>query len=196
MENDNIQITDWTPSSMLEVTLNEPDDFLKIRETLTRIGVASRKDQKLYQSCHILHKQGRYFIVHFKELFLLDGKPSNLLENDIHRRNTISTLLADWGLISIVNPDLAKEIAPLRQIKVIPFKEKSQWELCPKYNIGNTQNKEWKANNKRIKKLKTYTKKQNDRRSINSIRISSNVYSWFTYWYIYTNYLKVAIKLL
>jgi len=139
VENDNIQITDWTPSSMLEVTLNEPDDFLKIRETLTRIGVASRQDQKLFQSCHILHKQGRYFIVHFKELFLLDGKPSNLLENDVHRRNTISTLLADWGLISIVNPDLAKEIAPLRQIKVIPFKEKSQWELCPKYNIGNTQ---------------------------------------------------------
>lgn len=142
MENDNIQITDWTPSSMLEVTLNEPDDFLKIRETLTRIGVASRKDQKLYQSCHILHKQGRYFIVHFKELFLLDGKPSNLLENDIHRRNTISTLLADWGLISIVNPEKAKDIAPLRQIKVIPFKEKSQWELCPKYNIGNTQSKD------------------------------------------------------
>ena len=139
MENDNIQITDWTPSSMLEVTLNEPDDFLKIRETLTRIGVASRKDQKLYQSCHILHKQGRYFITHFKELFLLDGKPSNLLENDIHRRNTIVTLLADWGLVTIVNPSLAKEIAPLRQIKVIPFKEKSQWELCPKYNIGNTQ---------------------------------------------------------
>lgn len=139
MENDNIQITDWTPSSMLEVTLNEPDDFLKIRETLTRIGVASRKDQKLYQSCHILHKQGRYFITHFKELFLLDGKPSSLLENDIHRRNTIATLLADWGLVTMVNPDLAKEIAPLRQIKVIPFKEKSQWELCPKYNIGNTQ---------------------------------------------------------
>jgi hypothetical protein len=139
VENDNIQITDWTPSAMLEVTLHEPDDFLKIRETLTRIGVASKKDQKLFQSCHILHKQGRYFIVHFKELFLLDGKPSNLLENDIHRRNTISTLLADWGLITIVNPDLAKEIAPLRQIKVIPFKEKSQWELCPKYNIGNTQ---------------------------------------------------------
>lgn len=139
MENDNIQITDWTPSAMLEVALHEPDDFLKIRETLTRIGVASKKDQKLFQSCHILHKQGRYFIVHFKELFLLDGKPSNLLENDIHRRNTISTLLADWGLITIVNPDLAKEIAPLRQIKVIPFKEKSQWELCPKYNIGNTQ---------------------------------------------------------
>lgn len=142
MENDNIQITDWTPSSMLEVTLNEPDDFLKIRETLTRIGVASRKDQKLYQSCHILHKQGRYFIVHFKELFLLDGKPSNLLENDIQRRNTISTLLADWGLISIVNPEKAKDIAPLRQIKVIPFKEKTQWELCPKYNIGNTQKQE------------------------------------------------------
>jgi hypothetical protein len=142
VENDNIQITDWTPSSMLEVTLNEPDDFLKIRETLTRIGVASRKDQKLFQSCHILHKQGRYFIVHFKELFLLDGKPSNLLENDIQRRNTISTLLADWGLISIVTPEKAKDIAPLRQIKVIPFKEKSQWELCPKYNIGNTQKQE------------------------------------------------------
>jgi hypothetical protein len=142
VENDNIQITDWTPSSMLEVTLNEPDDFLKIRETLTRIGVASRKDQKLYQSCHILHKQGRYFITHFKELFLLDGKPSNLLENDVQRRNTIATLLADWGLVTIVNPSLAKEIAPLRQIKVIPFKEKSQWELCPKYNIGNTQKQE------------------------------------------------------
>ena len=139
MENDNIQITDWTPGSMLEVTLNEPDDFLKIRETLTRIGVASRKDQKLYQSCHILHKQGRYFITHFKELFLLDGKPSSLLENDLHRRNTIATLLADWGLVTMVNPETAKEIAPLRQIKVIPFKEKSQWELCPKYNIGNTQ---------------------------------------------------------
>ena len=142
MESDNIQVTDWTPSSMLEVSLNEPDDFLKIRETLTRIGVASRKDQKLYQSCHILHKQGRYFITHFKELFLLDGKPSNLLENDVHRRNTIATLLADWGLVTIVNPSQAKEIAPLRQIKVIPFKEKSQWELCPKYNIGNTQSKE------------------------------------------------------
>ncbi len=142
MENENKQITNWQPTEMLEVTLNEPDDFLKIRETLTRIGVASRKDQKLYQSCHILHKQGRYFIVHFKELFLLDGKPSNLLENDLQRRNTITTLLADWGLISIVDPSKAKDIAPLRQIKVIPFKEKSQWELCPKYNIGNTQNKE------------------------------------------------------
>lgn len=142
MENDNIQITDWTPSSMLEVSLNEPDDFLKIRETLTRIGVASRKDQKLFQSCHILHKQGRYFIVHFKELFLLDGKPSSLLENDVQRRNTIATLLADWGLVSIVNPESAKDLAPLRQIKVIPFKEKSQWELCPKYNIGNSSNGE------------------------------------------------------
>jgi hypothetical protein len=127
---------------MLEVSLNEPDDFLKIRETLTRIGVASRKDQKLFQSCHILHKQGRYFIVHFKELFLLDGKPSSLLENDVQRRNTIATLLADWGLVSLVNPESAKDLAPLRQIKVIPFKEKSQWELCPKYNIGNSNNGE------------------------------------------------------
>ncbi len=146
MENDNIQITDWTPNSMLEVTLNEPDDFLKIRETLTRIGVASRKDQKLFQSCHILHKQGRYFIVHFKELFLLDGKPSSLLENDVQRRNTIATLLADWGLVSLVNPETAKDLAPLRQIKVIPFKEKTQWELCPKYNIGNSNNGENKNN--------------------------------------------------
>ena len=127
---------------MLEVSLNEPDDFLKIRETLTRIGVASRKDNKLYQSCHILHKQGRYFIVHFKELFLLDGKPSNLIENDLQRRNTIATLLADWGLVSLINPNQAQDCAPLRQIKVIPFKEKAQWELCPKYNIGNTQTKE------------------------------------------------------
>ena len=123
---------------MLEITLNEPDDFLKVRETLTRIGVASRRDNKLFQSCHILHKQGRYFIVHFKELFLLDGKPSNLLENDVQRRNTIAVLLADWGLISIMSPDSAKDVAPLRQIKVIPFKDKSQWELCPKYNIGNS----------------------------------------------------------
>lgn len=137
-ENNNIEIKDWTPASMLEVSLNEPDDFLKIRETLTRIGVASRKDQKLYQSCHILHKQGRYFIVHFKELFLLDGKPSNLVENDLERRNTIATLLADWGLVSIINPNASKNLAPLRQIKVIPFKEKTQWELCPKYNIGNS----------------------------------------------------------
>ena len=140
-ENKN-QVENWVPADMLEVSLNEPDDFLKIRETLTRIGVASRKDQKLFQSCHILHKQGRYFIVHFKELFLLDGKPSNLLENDVQRRNTIATLLADWGLISIITPGKAKDVAPLRQIKVIPYKEKSQWELCPKYNIGNSQSKE------------------------------------------------------
>lgn len=140
MENENIEIKNWTPADMLEVTLNEPDDFLKIRETLTRIGVASRKDNKLYQSCHILHKQGRYFIVHFKELFLLDGKPSNLVENDLQRRNTIGQLLSDWGLVNIVNADRVKDIAPLRQIKVIPFKEKGDWELCPKYNIGNSNN--------------------------------------------------------
>tara|TARA_B100000575_G_C22562302_1_gene357283 strand:+ start:81 stop:503 length:423 start_codon:yes stop_codon:yes gene_type:complete len=132
------QIGNWQPDMMLEITLNEPDDFLKVRETLTRIGVASRRDNKLFQSCHILHKQGRYFIVHFKELFLLDGKPSNLLENDVQRRNTIAVLLADWGLISLLNPEAAKDVAPLRQIKVIPFKDKSQWELCPKYNIGNS----------------------------------------------------------
>ena len=142
MENENNIEVQWTPASMLEITLNEPDDFLKIRETLTRIGVASRKDQKLYQSCHILHKQGRYFIVHFKELFLLDGKPSNLVLNDIQRRNTIATLLADWGLVTFVTADQAKDIAPLRQIKVIPFKEKTQWQLCPKYNIGNSNNGE------------------------------------------------------
>ena len=132
MEEQNNEIRPWTPNDMLEVTLNEPDDFLKIRETLTRIGVASRKDNKLFQSCHILHKQGRYFIVHFKELFLLDGKPSNL----------IIKLLSDWGLVTMVKPSQAKDVAPLRQIKVIPFKEKSQWELCPKYNIGNNQSKD------------------------------------------------------
>ena len=122
---------------MLEITLNEPDDFLKVRETLTRIGVASRKDNKLYQSCHILHKQGRYFIVHFKELFLLDGKKSNLEENDIARRNTIAQLMSDWGLIAIENKGKVEPLAPMRQIKIIPFKEKNNWELCPKYNIGN-----------------------------------------------------------
>jgi hypothetical protein len=127
----------WTQEQLLEVGLNEPDDFLKVRETLTRIGVASRKEKKLFQSCHILHKQGRYFIVHFKELFLLDGKKANLEENDIGRRNTISVLMSDWGLIEIVNKESAKPLAPLRQIKIIPFKEKNQWELCPKYNIGN-----------------------------------------------------------
>lgn len=122
---------------MLEVMLREPDDFLKVRETLTRIGVASRRDNKLYQSCHILHKQGRYFIVHFKELFLLDGKPSNLLDNDLQRRNTIATLLSDWGLLEVAYPEQAKDKAPLRQIKVISHKEKHNWELCPKYKIGN-----------------------------------------------------------
>ena len=127
----------WTQEQMLEVTLKEPDDFLKIRETLSRIGVASRKERKLYQSCHILHKQGRYFIVHFKELFLLDGKKANLDETDIGRRNTIATLMSDWGLINIENKQLAENQAPLRQIKIIPFKEKNEWELCPKYNIGN-----------------------------------------------------------
>ena len=131
------KLVEWTPASMLEVTLNEPDDFLKVRETLTRIGVASRKDQKLYQSCHILHKQGRYFIVHFKELFLLDGKKSNLEENDIARRNTIAQLMSDWGLITIENTNQLEPLAPMRQIKIIPFKEKENWELCPKYNIGN-----------------------------------------------------------
>ena len=135
---ENNTIVQWTPGSMLEITLNEPDDFLKVRETLTRIGVASRKDKKLFQSCHILHKQGRYFIVHFKELFLLDGKKSNLEENDIGRRNTIATLMSDWGLVSIQGEQNPKPVAPLRQIKVIPYKEKSQWELCPKYNIGNS----------------------------------------------------------
>jgi len=133
----NNNIIEWTPSSMLEVTLNEPDDFLKVRETLTRMGVASRKEKKLFQSCHILHKQGRYFIVHFKELFLLDGKKSNLEENDLARRNTIATLISDWGLITLENKESIKPLAPMRQIKIIPFKEKEQWELCPKYNIGN-----------------------------------------------------------
>lgn len=136
--NNNISevVDDWTPGSMLEVILNEPDDFLKVRETLTRIGVASRKDRKLYQSCHILHKQGRYFITHFKELFLLDSKPSNLTVNDVERRNTIATLLSDWGLVSIVSSS-SLPVAPLRQIKVISHSEKNNWELCPKYNIGN-----------------------------------------------------------
>ena len=129
------KLYEWDPSKMLEVTLAEPDDFLKVKETLTRIGVASKKDRKLYQSCHILHKQGRYFIVHFKELFLLDGKKSNLEVGDIARRNTIATLLSDWGLIDIVHGH-PQNLAPLRQIKILPFKEKSTWELCPKYNIG------------------------------------------------------------
>lgn len=124
-------------SNMVEVHLKNEDDFLKVKETLTRIGVASRKDKKLFQSCHILHKQGRYFIVHFKELFMLDGKKANLEESDIQRRNTIATLMSDWGLVTIENSDKAANCAPLRLIKILPFKEKNQWELCPKYNIGN-----------------------------------------------------------
>ena len=126
----------WHPEKMLEVQLKEPDDFLKVRETLTRIGVASRKDKKLFQSCHILHKQGRYFIVHFKELFALDGKEANLTDNDIERRNTIAQLLADWGLIAIINTTVAEKRAPLSQIKVLSFKEKGEWDLQAKYNIG------------------------------------------------------------
>ena len=126
----------WTPEQMVEVTLNEPDDFLKVRETLTRIGVASRKEKKLYQSCHILHKQGRYFIVHFKELFALDGKHANLTANDVQRRNRITQLLSDWGLISVVKAESVTDIAPLNQIKVLSYKDKGDWILEQKYNIG------------------------------------------------------------
>ena len=129
----------WTQEQMLEVTLKEPDDFLKIRETLSRIGVASRKEKKLYQSCHILHKQGRYYIVHFKELFALDGKQTNLSENDIARRNTISKLLKDWGLVELKGE--TEPIAPLSQIKIISFKEKGDWTLETKYNIGTKKGK-------------------------------------------------------
>jgi|TARA_R110000796_G_scaffold37271_3_gene94017 hypothetical protein len=135
--NNNVEHIEWTPAHMLEITLNEPDDFLKVKETLTRIGVASSMDKKLFQSCHILHKQGRYFIVHFKELFLLDGKGSNLNSNDLERRNTITTLLGDWGLLDIVDTSQTLNTAPLKQIKIISYKEKSEWELCPKYNIGS-----------------------------------------------------------
>ena len=127
---------DWTPESMLEVLLPEPDNFLKVRETLTRIGVASKKDKTLYQSCHILHKQGRYFIVHFKELFALDGKEANIFTNDIERRNTITKLLQDWGLLEMVNPAMAVAQASLSQIKVVSFKEKPEWELVAKYSLG------------------------------------------------------------
>ena len=126
----------WSPDMMVEVLLNEPDDFLKVRETLTRIGVASRKEKKLYQSCHILHKQGRYYLVHFKELFALDGKRANLTVNDVQRRNRITKLLSDWGLISIVSEDAVRDIAPLNQIKVLSYKDKGDWILEQKYNIG------------------------------------------------------------
>ena len=126
----------WSPDQMVEVTLNEPDDFLKVRETLTRIGVASRKEKKLYQSCHILHKQGRYYIVHFKELFALDGKKANLFENDVQRRNRVTQLLQDWGLVNIVESTKVEDSAPLSQIKVLSYKDKGDWTLESKYNIG------------------------------------------------------------
>ena len=131
----------WSPDQMVEVTLNEPDDFLKVRETLTRIGVASRKEKKIYQSCHILHKQGRYYLVHFKELFALDGKHANLTVNDVQRRNRIAQLLADWGLIGIVDTNMIGDIAPLNQIKVLAYKDKGDWILETKYNIGAKKKK-------------------------------------------------------
>ena len=126
----------WSSDQMVEISLNEPDDFLKVRETLTRIGVASRKEKKIYQSCHILHKQGRYFLVHFKELFALDGKHANLTVNDVQSRNRIIQLLCDWGLVSVIEPEKVTDIAPLNQIKVLAYKEKHEWVLETKYNIG------------------------------------------------------------
>ena len=131
----------WSQDQMVEVLLNEPDDFLKVRETLTRIGVASRKEKKIYQSCHILHKQGRYFLVHFKELFALDGKHANLTSNDVQRRNRISQLLADWGLVTVVDLKKIQDIAPLNQIKVLAYKDKGDWILETKYNIGSKKKK-------------------------------------------------------
>ena len=131
----------WTPEQMVEVVLGEPDDFLKVRETLTRIGVASRKEKKIYQSCHILHKQGRYFLVHFKELFALDGKHANLTQNDVQRRNRIAQLLADWGLVTVVDSEKIQDIAPLNQIKVLAYKDKGDWILETKYNIGSKKKK-------------------------------------------------------
>ena len=132
----------WSTDQMIEITLNEPDDFLKVRETLTRIEVASRKEKKIYQSCHILHKQGRYYIVHFKELFALDGKHANLTQNDVQRRNRIIQLLSDWGLITIMNASKITDIAPLNQIKVLAYKEKHEWILETKYNIGKKKKTE------------------------------------------------------
>ena len=131
----------WSQDQMVEVVLNEPDDFLKVRETLTRIGVASRKEKKIYQSCHILHKQGRYYIVHFKELFALDGKHANLTVNDVQRRNRIINLISDWGLVTIVKPDSITDVAPLNQIKVLSYKDKGDWILETKYNIGSKKKK-------------------------------------------------------
>ncbi len=130
-------MNDWNASDMVEVTLKSPDDFLKVRETLTRIGVASRSEKKLFQSCHILHKQGRYFIVSFKELFLLDGKTSDFSENDMQRRNRITKLLSDWGLVDLVNESVIENVCSMSQIKIIPHKEKSEWNLIPKYQIGS-----------------------------------------------------------
>ena len=134
-------IIQWKQTDMVEVVLGEPDDFLKVRETLTRIGVASRKEKKIYQSCHILHKQGRYYLVHFKELFALDGKHANITVNDVQRRNRIAQLLADWGLVSIVDADKIQDIAPLNQIKVLSYKDKQDWILETKYNIGSKKKK-------------------------------------------------------
>jgi len=140
----NDELIEWSPSDMLEVSLNEPDDFLKIKETLTRMGVASRKDKNtLFQSCHILHKQGHYFITHFKELFALDGKPTNLTENDIARRNTITSLLSDWGLLDIIDESEMSDYASLKQIKIISHKEKNEWILESKYSIGNSKGRSY-----------------------------------------------------
>lgn len=143
MTNDTEIEVQWQPSDMVEVSLSEPDDFLKVRETLTRIGVASRKERKLYQSCHILHKQGRYYIVHFKELFALDGKRTNFTLNDLQRRNRITQLLSDWGLVSVVeSANNIEDVAPLNQIKVLAFKDKDEWTLESKYNIGRKKTEE------------------------------------------------------
>ncbi len=145
-------LVSWSPESMLEITLAQPDDFLKVRETLSRVGVASRKDKTLYQSCHILHKQGKYYIVHFKELFALDGKDSTITQNDIERRNTIAGLLQDWSLLAIVKKEEAEKKAPLSQIKVLAFKEKSEWNLQAKYNIGKKTEDENKTENQKVPK--------------------------------------------
>tara|TARA_B100000378_G_scaffold19209_1_gene15106 strand:+ start:458 stop:889 length:432 start_codon:yes stop_codon:yes gene_type:complete len=141
MTDENVEIS-WSPEQMVEVTLRQPDDFLKVRETLTRIGVASRKEKKLFQSCHILHKKGKYYIVHFKELFALDGKHSNLTTNDVQRRNRITKLLSDWGLVVMVDENRVEDIAPLNQIKVISFRDKKEWVLESKYNIGKKKTTE------------------------------------------------------
>ena len=141
MTDENVEIS-WSPEQMVEVTLRQPDDFLKVRETLTRIGVASRKEKKLFQSCHILHKKGKYYIVHFKELFALDGKHSNLTTNDVQRRNRITKLLSDWGLVVMVDENRVEDIATLNQIKVISFRDKKEWILESKYNIGKKKTTE------------------------------------------------------